>query len=293
MSRLRITSGTTGGPARVEVDGHDIAAALVGLVVDLRAGEPATVTLDPAVFAASIELIGPQVRMTTGARDLLERLGWTPPDAATKRYRDAVAAGASPDEAFAAAVEPLDGERDRAVQAALDADRQHRAQAGQVAPVTCATEHATDTPPRVVLCISRSSSRCSACGRSALPHEPAHATPCGYDNHSGCGATYTHVTSDCGGLDQAAREMRPDLPWIDYAETIRHTPPALRRTPTSTGADLYQAAIAAGRTPDGALADTVERLYQVHRSPFALGRDVRSAVAAHHHRAQAAQEVAQ
>lgn len=73
---------------------------------------------------------------------------------------------------------------------------------------------------RVVLYIDRSSSRCGACGKSCLPSEEAHSTPCGYDQHEGCGARYTHLSSNCfgGGIEEAAQHMRPDLPWVTFWE---------------------------------------------------------------------------
>jgi hypothetical protein len=67
----------------------------------------------------------------------------------------------------------------------------------------------------VVLTINRSGSICGACNRSCDPHEERHETPCGWDGHAGCGATYTHVTTNYIGTESAARQMRPDLTWLD------------------------------------------------------------------------------
>lgn len=76
--------------------------------------------------------------------------------------------------------------------------------------------------PEVVLYIDRSSSTCGACGKTCLPDEKIHETPCGYDQHPGCGAHYTLLSSNYagGGIEDAARRMRPDLQWIDYFSSL-------------------------------------------------------------------------
>lgn len=81
-----------------------------------------------------------------------------------------------------------------------------------------------DMPPVVVLFIDNTDSRCGACGKTALPTDVAHTTPCGYDNHDGCRATFTHVSSNYGGDDskRASMAVRPDLPWMDYGEAHKH-----------------------------------------------------------------------
>lgn len=77
---------------------------------------------------------------------------------------------------------------------------------------------------QVVLTINRSESMCGACGRSCLPCEARHETPCGWDQHAGCGATYTHVTTNYFGTEEAARRMRPDLVWLDLSPNIPPRP---------------------------------------------------------------------
>lgn len=69
------------------------------------------------------------------------------------------------------------------------------------------------TPNRTVLVINRSDSRCGSCGKSALPDEITHDTSPGYgDRPPGCGALFTHVTSEYGyDAELRAEEMRPDL----------------------------------------------------------------------------------
>lgn len=69
---------------------------------------------------------------------------------------------------------------------------------------------------KVVLYIGRSDSRCGACGASCNPYELSHTEKSGYDQHDGCGATYTHVTCTYWGLaiPEAVKEMRPDLEYI-------------------------------------------------------------------------------
>lgn len=71
------------------------------------------------------------------------------------------------------------------------------------------------------LYINLSDSRCGACNRSALPMDKRHETPCGYDQHDGCGALFTAVSTDyfgVAGLHDRIREMRPDLPLVDVLD---------------------------------------------------------------------------
>lgn len=81
------------------------------------------------------------------------------------------------------------------------------------------TEQTTTDPPRIVaLIIGRSMSRCSACGGNAIPgygDDTAHVMVSGYEQKPGCGATWTHVTTDSNGGEADARSMAPHLPWID------------------------------------------------------------------------------
>jgi hypothetical protein len=68
------------------------------------------------------------------------------------------------------------------------------------------------------LLVNPSDSRCGTCGRPALPREATHKTAPGYGGpEPGCGARWTHLSSDYGGgdgLHEAARALRPDLTWV-------------------------------------------------------------------------------
>lgn len=64
---------------------------------------------------------------------------------------------------------------------------------------------------RVVLTINANESRCGACRKSCMPTEAAHEMRCGYDQHEGCGAVYTHVDTEYPNLAERVMEMRPDL----------------------------------------------------------------------------------
>ena len=79
--------------------------------------------------------------------------------------------------------------------------------------------------PIVAIVIGRSNSWCSACKRSALPDLKTHDVnvSCGYDGRYGCGATFTHVTTDCtgAGIELTTADMRKDLPWIDFGSVPR------------------------------------------------------------------------
>lgn len=77
------------------------------------------------------------------------------------------------------------------------------------------------------LYVNRSDSRCGWCGRSALPSDKRHETPCGYDQAPGCGAEFISVSSDYFGASEMyvrIMSMRPDLPFIEPG-TLRAFPP--------------------------------------------------------------------
>jgi hypothetical protein len=81
----------------------------------------------------------------------------------------------------------------------------------------------SEPAPIVALIIGRSMSRCSACGGNAIPgygDDIAHVMVSGYSSAPGCGATWTHVTTDGAGdsIERLSREMAPHLPWIDYRD---------------------------------------------------------------------------
>jgi hypothetical protein len=70
--------------------------------------------------------------------------------------------------------------------------------------------------PEVVLAVGSWQSHCGACGRSCDPTEATHVRASGYDQHEGCGATYTHVMAVYPGSEERVREMRPDLIFVGY-----------------------------------------------------------------------------
>jgi len=72
----------------------------------------------------------------------------------------------------------------------------------------------------VTLYINKSDSRCGACNGGADPGEESHITLLGWrainDKMKGCGAEFTDVSTDYinfPGLEDAIKEMRPDLPF--------------------------------------------------------------------------------
>jgi hypothetical protein len=79
----------------------------------------------------------------------------------------------------------------------------------------------SSTPKTATLIVSRSYSKCSACGNEVLPDEVAHYVTSGWQGRKpGCGATFTAITSDNTRLDDLHRamlaSMRPDLPIVEY-----------------------------------------------------------------------------
>lgn len=71
------------------------------------------------------------------------------------------------------------------------------------------------------LYINKSESRCGACDGGADPDEESHITLLGWravnDNMKGCGAEFTELSTDYvgfPGLEEAIKEMRPDLPYV-------------------------------------------------------------------------------
>lgn len=68
------------GPAgRVELSGQDISNALSGLSLRLEAGCVPTATLDLVLWELPTELDTVQVKVPDATKELLVRLGWTPP----------------------------------------------------------------------------------------------------------------------------------------------------------------------------------------------------------------------
>lgn len=76
----------------------------------------------------------------------------------------------------------------------------------------------------VTLYINKSESRCGGCDKGCDPYEESHITLLGWaainDKMKGCGAQYTDVATDYvnfPGLDDAIKEMRPDLPFLEWS----------------------------------------------------------------------------
>jgi hypothetical protein len=70
------------------------------------------------------------------------------------------------------------------------------------------------------LYINHSNSICGSCGRGADPYELKHDTILEYSGQSeGCHMEFKHLSSDYMGvrIEEAARDMRPDLEWIGLA----------------------------------------------------------------------------
>jgi hypothetical protein len=76
---LRIAKSPDRGGWIVELDGHDIARALVGMTVRLTGDPVASVTLDVIAEALPAELGEVKAYLPDATKELLVRLGWTPP----------------------------------------------------------------------------------------------------------------------------------------------------------------------------------------------------------------------
>lgn len=78
------------------------------------------------------------------------------------------------------------------------------------------------------LVINRSDSRCGNCRKGASPHAEAHVDIVDYKSvpGGGCGVRWRYLTSDYtgAGIEQAARDMRPDLEWFDQWPSLSPTP---------------------------------------------------------------------
>lgn len=74
------------------------------------------------------------------------------------------------------------------------------------------------------LYINRSDSVCGACNGNADPSEKRHTTRWAWaGSQPGCGAEFVALSShysDHDGLYARIREMRPDLPFVDYLSGV-------------------------------------------------------------------------
>jgi hypothetical protein len=86
MSRIEISgTGLPGGTA-VRLDGQDIINAVRGLKLALGVGQLPELELDVVIRdAVELELQDVQVYLPNSTRELLVRLGWTPPDERTSQ----------------------------------------------------------------------------------------------------------------------------------------------------------------------------------------------------------------
>jgi hypothetical protein len=75
-----------------------------------------------------------------------------------------------------------------------------------------------------ILFINKSDSFCGSCGRPANPSEETHETVWSFGGlrddkwaQVGCGVKWKYVGSEYvgGGIEEAVRNMRPDLEWTD------------------------------------------------------------------------------
>ncbi|MFI1889823.1 hypothetical protein [Streptomyces jumonjinensis] len=87
-SALRISGTGYAGGTKVYVEGKDVSRALTGVTVQVGVGNVptatlgvarATATLDIVLWDLSTELDGVKVVIPPQTRELLIRLGWTPP----------------------------------------------------------------------------------------------------------------------------------------------------------------------------------------------------------------------
>ncbi|MFG3276236.1 hypothetical protein [Streptomyces luteogriseus] len=76
---LRISTPTDRGGQVVELDGVDVSRALLGLTLYVRAGDMPSAVLDVIAEEIPTELDEVRAYLPEATKDLLVRLGWTPP----------------------------------------------------------------------------------------------------------------------------------------------------------------------------------------------------------------------
>jgi len=76
---LRISTPKDRGGQVVELDGVDISRSLIGLSLNVRAGDMPSVVLDVIAEEIPTELDEVRAYLPDATKDLLVRLGWTPP----------------------------------------------------------------------------------------------------------------------------------------------------------------------------------------------------------------------
>lgn len=76
---LRISKPEDRGGFRVEVDGYDVSRALLGMTLEINAGDMPTATLRVVAEEIPTELDEMRAYLPDATKALLVRLGWTPP----------------------------------------------------------------------------------------------------------------------------------------------------------------------------------------------------------------------
>jgi hypothetical protein len=80
MHQLKLTCPDgIGHHAAVELDGHQITTALSSVALRIAYGEPVTTILEVAAYEYTAYDGKARVYLSEETRDLLKRLGWTPP----------------------------------------------------------------------------------------------------------------------------------------------------------------------------------------------------------------------
>ena len=77
--RLRLGGTGLPGGTQIELDGVDIAHAVTGLSLHIGVDNLPTAVFDVALRELDTDLEQPRVTVPDETRDLLVRLGWTPP----------------------------------------------------------------------------------------------------------------------------------------------------------------------------------------------------------------------
>lgn len=81
--------------------------------------------------------------------------------------------------------------------------------------------------PDATVVVGSWSSACNNCGQATVNFEE-HDEVSGYGpKRPGCGIKFTHITAEYGEMhEQVAREMAPDLTYIDIREVLHSGSPA-------------------------------------------------------------------
>jgi hypothetical protein len=77
--RLRLGGTGLPGGTQIELDGEDIARSVTGLSLYISTDNRPTAVVDVVLHEMDTDLDNPRVIVPEKTRDLLVRLGWTPP----------------------------------------------------------------------------------------------------------------------------------------------------------------------------------------------------------------------